>query len=260
MADLYVRYEHEGATSFGNLEGAEIHELNGDIFGDRSLSGKTVALDDVKLRYPVEAEKVLAVGLNYASHLGSRPAPKNVEIFYKPPTTLQDPGGPIEMPPDSRDVHYEAEFVIVMGQRAKGVSVEAAPDHILGYTCGNDVSERQWQNGSLDGPETKDTQWWRGKGCDTFGPMGPAIAVGLDWEKSRIELRLNGEVRQSQMVSDLVFGPYEIVSFVSQHVTLEQGDVIFTGTPGSTKPMKDGDSVEVEITGIGVLRNPVVQT
>lgn len=178
-------------------------------------------------------------------------------MFYKPITCLQNPEDPIVMPPGAQDVHYEAEFVIVIGKKAKNVPLEQAADYILGYTCGNDVSERNWQGGSIDGPENQDLQWWRAKGSETFGPMGPAIAVGLDYEKSKIQSRLNGEVRQEQMLSDLVHKPPEVVSFVSRYVTLLPGDVIFTGTPGETKPMAVGDVVEIEIDGIGVLRNKV---
>jgi 2-keto-4-pentenoate hydratase/2-oxohepta-3-ene-1,7-dioic acid hydratase in catechol pathway len=252
----YVRYEHNGATSYGVLEGDTIRQINGDLFGDRAPTGVTVKLGEVKLRYPCEPPKVLAVGLNYASHIGNRPKPKVPEMFYKPTTALQDPEGPIVIPPDSRDPHYEAEFVIVMGKTARNVSIDNALDYVFGYTCGNDVSDRNWQSGSQGDPQ--DRQWWRAKGSDTFAPLGPSIAVGLDYPKSRIQLRLNGEVKQSQLLSDLIFGPPEVISFVSQYITLSPGDVIYTGTPGTTSAMKPGDVVEVEIEGIGVLRNPVV--
>ena len=258
MADVthYVRFERNGSTSFGELEGETIHVISGDLFGARERTGESVALADVKLRYPIEPPKVLCVGRNYASHVGDSPTPVRPEIFYKPPTALQDPGGDIVLPPDSKDVHFEAELVIVIGKEARRVSEEDAADYILGYTCGNDVSERNWQGGSQG--DKADVQWWRAKGSDTFGPFGPSIAVGVDVPNSRIQLRLNGEVKQTQMLSDLIFGPEKIVSFVSQYVTLYQGDIIFTGTPGTTSAMKDGDVVEVEIDGIGVLRNNVV--
>lgn len=251
----YVRYEHGGRTQFGLLEGQQVREIAGDLFGSRKPTGKALKLGDVNLRYPIEPTKVLAVGLNYRSHIGKNPVPTKPEIFYKPITALQDPGGPIVIPPGSKDLHYEAEFVIVMAKRASKVSAAAAPGFILGYTCGNDVSDRNWQNGTID--SAPDLQWWRAKGCDTFAPLGPCIAIGLDYPKSSIELRLNGEVKQKQMISDLIFGPPEIVSFVSQYVTLMPGDVIYTGTPGQTSAMKAGDVVEVEISGIGLLRNTV---
>jgi 2-keto-4-pentenoate hydratase/2-oxohepta-3-ene-1,7-dioic acid hydratase in catechol pathway len=252
----YVRYEHGGAVSYGVLEGENIKQIQGGLFGERTLTGKTVPLNEARLKYPCEPQKILAVGLNYRSHIGTRPAPTRPEIFYKPPTSLLDPGGDIVLPPDSKDVHSEGEFVIVISRAARKVSVADAPNYIFGFTCGNDVSDRNWQHGSKG--DAKDTQWWRAKGSDTFGPLGPAIAVGLDYNKSRLTLRLNGEVKQSQVVSDLIFGPNEIVNYVSQYVTLTPGDVIYTGTPGNTSAMKPGDVVEVEIDGIGILSNPVV--
>ena len=252
----YVRYVYQGKTAFGILDGEQIQEIDGDLFGRRAGSGRSRKLSEVKLRYPIEPSKVLAVGLNYRSHVGGSPVPKKPEIFYKPITALQDPGGPIVIPPGSKDLHYEGEFVIVMGKQARRVSEADAPGYILGYTCGNDVSERNWQNGTID--KQPDLQWWRAKGSDTFAPLGPCIAIGLDYNKSRIQLRLNGEVKQDQVISDLIFGPPGIVSFISQYVTLEPGDVIYTGTPGQTSAMKAGDKVEVEIDGIGVLENPVV--
>ncbi len=248
-AKHYVRYRHGGSRGYGELEGDTIYPLEGNFLQTRKRAGGKVALADVKLHFPVRAPKVFAVGLNYKSHLSGREEPKVPEIFFKPTTSLQHPGSPIVIPPGSKNTHYEAEFVIVVGKQAKGISEAQAADHILGYTCGNDVSERDWQGGDL--------QWWRGKGCDTFGPMGPSVAVGLDYMESDITLRLNGEVKQQQKISDLLFKPEKIVSFISTYVTLQPGDVIFTGTPGSTSAMKHGDTCEVEVTGIGVLSNPV---
>jgi 2-keto-4-pentenoate hydratase/2-oxohepta-3-ene-1,7-dioic acid hydratase in catechol pathway len=253
----YVRYEREGKTSYGILRGAQVEEVSGDLFASPLPSGNSIPLADVKLLYPVQPTKVLALAGNYRSHLGERPAPPNPEIFYKPITSLIGPEEEIVFPPGARDVHYEAEFVIVIGKKAKNVSVDEAAGSIFGYTCGNDISERNWQNGSLDGPENKDLQWWRAKGSETFGPLGPAIAVGLPYEKSRMQLRLNGEVKQEQTLSDLIHKPPEVVSFISRYVTLLPGDIIYTGTPGETSAMKPGDVVEVEIDGIGVLRNAV---
>ncbi|MBI1356047.1 MAG: DUF2437 domain-containing protein [Acidobacteria bacterium] len=252
----YVRYEHQGKTAYGILSGEQIEELSGNFIGaEPSKTGSTVALSDVKLLYPVEAPKVLCVGLNYQSHLNGRPTPAKPEIFYKPPTALQNPGDPIELPSDSKDVHFEAELVVVMGKTAKNVSAADAAGYIFGYTCGNDVSERNWQNGSQG--DKPDVQWWRAKGSDTFGPLGPAVETELDVPNKRITCRLNGEVKQTQMLSDLIFPPAKIIEFVTQFITLEPGDVIYTGTPGRTSPMKAGDKVEVEIEGIGVLENPV---
>ena len=246
----YVRFRKgEGKQTFGELDGKTIYPIEGSLMGDRKRTGDEVAAADVKLLFPIRPPKVFAVGLNYKSHLGDRPEPKNPEIFYKPTTSLQNPGDPIFIPPGSKNMHYEAEFVIVVGKNARRIEESQAPDHILGYTCGNDVSERDWQEGDL--------QWWRAKGSDTFAPMGPSIAVGLDYMESDISLRLNGETKQEQKISDLLFKPEKIVSFISQYVGLQAGDVIFTGTPGATSAMKHGDVCEVEVTGIGVLENRV---
>ncbi len=253
----YVRYQQGGSVKFGVLSGDTIEEIEGDLFGSRAPNGTTAEASSVKLLYPIEPSKVLAMAGNYKSHIGEDSAlPANPEIFYKPITSLQHPEGDIVLPPDSKDVHFEAEFVVVIGKKAQRISVEEAPSHILGYTCGHDVSERNWQNGSQG--DQKDLQWWRAKGAETFSPMGPAIAVGLDYEKSSIRLRLNGEVKQEQGLADLIHKPPLTVSFISQYVTLLPGDVIFTGTPGKTSAMKPGDVAEVEIDGIGVLRNKVV--
>ena len=254
----FVRYEHGGEIAFGGLDGEMVYPIEGDLFGSRTPTGESLPLSEVKLLYPIQPTKVFALAGNYLSHLGpGREPPEHPEPFYKPITSLAHPEQDIVFPKGAQDVHYEAEFVIVIGKEASKVSEAEAADYILGYTCGNDVSERNWQNGSIDGPENKDMQWWRGKGSDTFGPMGPAIAIGLDYEKSKIQLRLNGEVKQEQMLSDLIHNPVQTVSFISQFVTLLPGDVIFTGTPGTTSAMKAGDVVEVEVDGIGILRNKI---
>jgi 2-keto-4-pentenoate hydratase/2-oxohepta-3-ene-1,7-dioic acid hydratase in catechol pathway len=248
----YVRYLRQGAVSYGLLEGELVRRISGDLFGSHKALAETHKLSSVKLLYPCEPPKVLAVGLNYKSHIGNRPAPTRPEIFYKPVTSLQNPGDPILIPAGAKNVHYEGELVVVIGKRLKGVSEQEAREGIFGYTCGNDVSERDWQNG----PD-KDMQWWRAKGADTFGPMGPCIVRTADLGQAKLRTRLNGEVVQEQFISDLLFGPAAIVSWISRYVTLQPGDVIFTGTPGTTRAMKPGDVVEVEIDGIGVLRNPV---
>ena len=253
-----VRFEQAGAVRHGILQGDAIQPIEGDFFGARTPAGDPVPAADVKLLYPVKPTKILALAGNYSDHLAAdAKLPERPEPFYKTTNSIIGPGDTVELPPDSRDVHYEAEFVIVIGKKAKNVSAAEAPDYILGYTCGNDISERQWQNGSLDGPESKDLQWWRGKGADTFSPVGPVIAVGLDFEKSRIQLRQNGEVKQDTTLDHLIFKPAETVAFISKYVTLMPGDLIYTGTTGKTQPIKAGDVLEVEIDGIGVLRNPV---
>ena len=249
----YVRYERGREVAHGILEGDSVRRLTGDLFGDHKPSGAPFKLSSVKLLYPIQPPKILAVGLNYKSHIGTRTPPPAPEIFYKPITCLQHPGANIVIPKDSKNTHYEGELVIVIGKHAHDVSREQAKDVIFGVTCGNDVSERDWQNG----PQ-KDLQWWRAKGADTFGPLGPCIARGLDYGNLQLTTRLNGQEVQKQSTSDLLFDCHDIVSFISRYVTLTPGDVIYTGTPGATKKMSPGDTVEVEIEGIGVLRNPLV--
>jgi 2-keto-4-pentenoate hydratase/2-oxohepta-3-ene-1,7-dioic acid hydratase in catechol pathway len=207
----------------------------------------------VTLLAPVVPGKILCVGRNYRSHLGTRPQPASPEIFYKPITALQDPGGPIVIPRDATDLHYEGELVVVIGKQVKHATPEEARAAIFGVTCGNDVSERNWQAGP-----GKDLQWWRAKGSDTFAPLGPAISTGLDYGSLLLQTRLNGEVVQKQTTADLLFDCPTVVSWISGWVTLLPGDVIYTGTPGATRAMKAGNVVEVEIEGVGVLRNPVV--
>jgi 2-keto-4-pentenoate hydratase/2-oxohepta-3-ene-1,7-dioic acid hydratase in catechol pathway len=248
----YTRYSTGSAPSYGTLDGETIREIAGDPFGGHSETGATYKLADVKLLHPCQPTKILCVGLNYKSHLGGRPQPSRPEIFYKPLSALQDPGGPIEIPRDATDLHYEGELVVVIGKPAKNLTVDEARDAIFGVTCGNDVSERNWQHGP-----GKDLQWWRAKGSDTFAPFGPAIVTGIDYSNLLLTTRLNGEVVQQQYTSDLIFDCPTIVSWISGWVTLMPGDVIYTGTPGSTRKMAKGDVVQVEIQDIGVLENPV---
>ncbi len=247
----YVRYSHDGRTAYGVLDGDVIHELDGDLFGPATRTGNTVRASEVKLLAPCEPSKVIAVGLNYQSHLGERAPAEYPGLFAKYPTSIVGPEADIVLPPDADNVHYEGELVIVIGREASNVRVEDAGSYVFGVTAGNDVSERNWQRDDL--------QWLRAKASDTFGPMGPVIATGLDYNELLVQTRLNGEVRQSERSSDLIFDVETIVSYVSRYVTLLPGDVIFTGTPGSTQAMQPGDVVEVEVEGVGVLRNTVVR-
>lgn len=252
----FARFRAGGRTAYGLVTGETIAEFDGNLFGARKPNGRTHKLSAVELLYPVEPTKVLALARNYRSHLTSgktaAPEPTRPEFFFKPLTCLQHPGKPIILPKDSTDVHFECELVVVIGKRARSVSKAAAASHVFGITAGNDVSERQWQNG-----KDKDIQWWRAKGADTFGPLGPYVVTGLDYSKLTIQTRLNGKVMQKDSTGMLIFDVPSMISFASQYVTLEPGDLIYTGTPGRTSPMKNGDVVEVEIEGVGILRNPV---
>lgn len=249
----YVRYASAAGSSWGIVAGGTVREVRGVPFGNHSETGATRPLGDLKLLCPCEPGKIVAVGRNYRSHLGNRVHPQNPEIFYKPLSALQDPGGPIVIPPDATDVHYEGELVLVMGKRAKDVSRQEAPATIFGVTCGNDVTDRNWQYG-----ERKDVQWWRAKGSDTFAPVGPILVTGLPFDDLLLQTRLNGETVQKERTADFIFDCATVVSWISRWVTLLPGDLIFTGTPGATRRLSPNDVVEVEIEGIGILRNPVV--
>jgi 2-keto-4-pentenoate hydratase/2-oxohepta-3-ene-1,7-dioic acid hydratase in catechol pathway len=249
----YVRFRKGNTTGYGILRGDTVHAISGSLFGAHKETSAKHKLSDVKLLYPCEASKVLALAGNYKSHMGGKALFVNPEIFYKPVTCLQHPDDSIVIPKGSVNLHYEGELVVVIGKTAKNVSVEEAKAAIFGVTCGNDVSERDWQNGAK-----KDVQWWRAKGADTFGPLGPVIARGVNYGNLLLQTRLNGQVVQKENTSDLLFDCPTMVSFISKYVTLAPGDLIFTGTPQTTKKMSPGDTVEVDIEGIGVLTNKVV--
>jgi 2-keto-4-pentenoate hydratase/2-oxohepta-3-ene-1,7-dioic acid hydratase in catechol pathway len=248
-----IRYRYQDQISYGILDQNVVREIQGGLFGDRQETGLTMHPDAIELLWPCEPSKILAVGLNYRSHLVSHApgtsAPKNPEIFLKPPSALLKPEGAIQIPGDARIVHYEGELVVVIGKTVRQATESEAIDGIFGFTCGNDISERLWQKNDL--------QWWRAKGSDTFAPLGPAIVTGFDWKEGSIETRVNGSVVQAGSFGELLFDPPAIIRFASRYVTLYPGDVIYTGTPGSTDVLKAGDRVEVDIPGIGILRNTV---
>ena len=247
----YLRFSVDGQEAYGILEGDQVRQLSGDLFGEWEKTETTHALADVTILVPSKnPSKVLALAGNYKSHIGSSEPNPYPEPFIKLPSSLLAPGGEVVQPPDTDPVHYEAEVVIVIGKRARNVSIEEALDYVLGITCGNDISARTWQR--------NDVQWWRAKAADTFSPTGPYILSGVDYSNLNMVLKVNGEVRQEAKISDMIHGLAESVSFISKYVTLEPGDLIFTGTPGTTKGMQPGDEVTVEIEGVGVLKNKVV--
>jgi 2-keto-4-pentenoate hydratase/2-oxohepta-3-ene-1,7-dioic acid hydratase in catechol pathway len=259
----YVRFAHGGAVAYGVWEGDVVRELAGSIFAGATATGRTFSAAQVRILVPCEPSKVLAVGLNYASHRvhveksegvfrnpAGRPIASDTPVvFAKFPTSLIPDGQDIVFPEDATNVHFEGEMALVIGRTAKNVTVEAARDHVFGVTICNDLVDREWL--------LNDLQWFRAKGSDDFGPIGPAIATGLDYGDLKLETRVNGEVRQSSRTSELVFSPDRILSYCSRYVTLLPGDVIFTGTPGKTQAVTKGDTIEVEIEGIGRLRNTV---
>lgn len=245
----YARFQAGGGVFYGIVEGERLRRISGDLFGDWSRTDETFALSDVRLLVPTTPRTVVAVIGNYRSHLGTQPASSVCELFFKPSSCLLAHGQDIRIPPGTNDVHPEGELVIVIGRRAQGVSPDEAMKHVFGITCGNDVSARDWQQ--------NDRQWWRAKGSDTFGPCGPFIVAGLASRNLQLEVRVNGVVKQRERTDKMIHSVPQIVSWVSRHVTLEPGDLIFTGTPGTTSAVRPGDVVEVELEGVGVLRNGV---
>ena len=234
-----------------------MRQLSGDLFGTWAKTETVHALKDVKLLPPTRPSQILALAGNYRSHLQDETIPPKFQIpqpFFKSPSCLVGQGDAIVIPKDAKTVHYEAELVIVIGKKCSKVSKDKAMSYVLGITAGNDVSERIWQNDA----DVKDVQWWRAKGADTFGPVGPSILTGIDYGNLTIRLRLNGEVKQEEKTDHLIHDIPSTVSFISQYITLQPGDLIFTGTPGKTSEIKPGDVVEVDLEGVGVLRNPVV--
>ena len=252
----YVRYSLDDSVAYGILDGKQVRELDGAPWYGGVPTGAVASIDDVVLLAPAEPSKVIAVGYNYISprkdmtHEESRPIPEHPPLFLKLPTTLTGPDTDIVYPTDATDLHYEGELVVVVGKIASKVPADEAKDYIFGVTAGNDVSERDWQ--------ANDLQWLRAKASDTFGPLGPSIVTGLDYLDLRVQTRLNGKTMQNQSSRDHIHDVHAILSFISQYVTLYPGDIIYTGTPGVTSAMKPGDVVEIEVEGVGILRNQVV--
>lgn len=251
-AGSYVRFrDAAGDAAYGRVDGDSVVELNGAPWDGGAETGRTVPMAEVELLAPAKPGKVIAIGLNYASHLGGREPAPYPGVFAKLPTSIVGPGDAIEMTEDAGNVHYEGELVLVMAKEARDVSMEDAQEYIFGVTAGNDVSERDWQGADL--------QWFRAKASDTYGPIGPVISRGVNYDDLLLTTRLNGETVQEQRTSDLIFDTSHIVSYVSRYVTLDPGDVIFTGTPGTTQAMNDGDTVSVEVETVGLLENPVAR-
>ena len=251
-AGEYVRFASaSGAAAWGWIDGDEIVVLHAAPWAGGAPTGDRVARDGASLLAPADPGKVIAIGLNYASHLGGREPAPYPGVFAKLPGSIVGPGDAIEMTEDAGNVHYEGELVLVVGKEARDVPMEAAQDYIFGVTAGNDVSERDWQSADL--------QWFRAKASDTYGPIGPVISRGVNYDDLELTTRLNGEVVQQQRTSDLIFDTSYIVSYLSRYVALMPGDVIFTGTPGTTQAMGEGDMVSVEVETVGVLENPVAR-
>lgn len=249
-----ARYRtQDGTVHYGSVVDNGVRQITGDPFGQHTITSTNTSLSQVKLLPPCQPTKAMCLALNYRSHIGIRPTPKRPEPFIKMPSSFIGTEDTIVLPKDSKRVDAEGELVVVFGKRCHQVSEKDSWDYILGYTCGNDVSEREWQSGA-----DRDAHWWRAKSADTFGAFGPWIVTDFDPLRSELMTRVNGQVKQREKATDMIYGIPETIAFLSRYVTFEPGDLLYMGTPGTTEPLKHGDVVEVEIPGIGTLRNPVI--
>ena len=246
----FGRFEYEGKARYGFLAIGGVHELSGSFFDPQTVTtGRVIPLDEVKLLAPVEPTKVIGIALNYQSHGGKKT--KELAFFAKLPSAVIGPEAEIVPPPGSSDLHYEGELVIVMGARARNVPENKALSYVYGVTIGNDVTER--------GYGTSPFTVLKAKGADTLSPLGPWIVPGLYYDRLKLWTRVNGKVVQKSSTSKMIRSCAKIIAELSRYMTLEPGDIIYTGTPGKTAALKPGDVVEVEIEGIGVLRNTVAE-
>jgi 2-keto-4-pentenoate hydratase/2-oxohepta-3-ene-1,7-dioic acid hydratase in catechol pathway len=254
------KFLHAGRARYGVLEAPDtVRVMVGSPFdanASMALGDETWPLSSLTLLAPtVERPRIFGVGFNYRAHIleTGRSLPEIPPLFMKPDTALAGPGDNIVYPHGSTIVHYETELVAVIGRKARNVAREDALDYVLGYTCGNDVSER-----SIQRQEMAMGVMTVGKGFDTFAPIGPCIETAVDPSKLRMRGRLNGKVVQDCETSDLLFGVDALVAYLSRAITLLPGDLIMTGTPGGVGPLQPGDRFEIDIEGIGILSNPVI--
>lgn len=250
----YLRFQKPDTNqwSWGTIEnGSMIEEFSDSYFNSSEKNGISFQLSQVKLGSPTLPTKIVAVGLNYRDHIQEfgHEVPDHPILFIKPSTAVLEPGGIILLPPQSSQVDFEGELAIVIKHTAHQITDQEAPNYILGYTCFNDVTARDFQR--IDG------QWTRAKSFDTFAPMGPWIVPVVDPNHLQIVTRVNGTIRQQSNTKHLVFPIYELVSYISHIMTLLPGDVIATGTPSGVGPLIPGDRVDIEIEGIGILTNLV---
>ena len=249
-----ARYLAHGNIHYGVINEDSVAAIEGDLFGDHTVTDHVHKLADVKLLAPVVPGKILAMGLNYTSHIGTRPAPQYPMVFHKTPTSVIGPEDTIVRPSEVERLDAEGELVAIIKDTCKNVSKEDALNHVFGYTCGNDVSARDWQRRDRN---DNNSDWWRAKSADTFSPMGPWIETDLDPHAQHLRTRVNGNVEQDESTAHLIFDIPTMIEFITRYVTLEAGDCIYTGTPGTTSNMDDGAICEIDIDGIGVLRNQV---
>jgi 2-keto-4-pentenoate hydratase/2-oxohepta-3-ene-1,7-dioic acid hydratase in catechol pathway len=248
----FVRFSvGDRAPQYGWMFQDKVGGVEGNIFGEYRRLEAGMPLDRVHLQAPVIPGKIIAVGRNYVEHAKEQ----NVEvpdlplIFLKPPSSVIGPGEKIILPPQSQRVEHEGELAVVIGKAGRWIPAEQAMAHIFGYTCANDVTARDLQR--------RDGQWTRGKGFDTFCPLGPWIETDLDPTDTLVACRVNGEMRQMASTREMVFTIPQLIAFISSVMTLQPGDIILTGTPAGISPLSEGDTVAVSVEGIGELSNPV---
>lgn len=244
----FVRYQHDGEVNYGKLVKDKIVPIKGDLFGEYTLAKSHISSSKVEFLMPTKPEKVFAVGMNYRSHAESHPD-LPPPIFLKLPSSLVLSGKNIQAPFDARNVHYEGELVIVIGKTIHKVDQEEAQSAIFGVTVGNDLTERTWQRDDL--------QWIRAKASDGFGPIAKTITRGVDYNNLELTTRVNGNVVQKENTTFMIHSPKKVVSYLSHYFTLKEGDLIFMGTPGKTKALKDGDMVSVSIENVGEVTNTI---
>ena len=251
-----ARYRIANEIHYGLMEeGKGFMRLSGSPFDSLATSGVIDSLEQVRLLCPLDKPRVFGVGFNYAAHAKEtgHALPTRAATFMKPDSAVIGPDDNIVYPREGKRVDFECELAVVIGKQGRRIPPEDVDAHILGFTCANDVSERPIQFAEMEAGCLL-----IGKGFDTFCPLGPVIATGLDHRNLEISTRLNGEVKQKSNTADLVFSVTTLVSYISQAITLRPGDVIITGTPQGIGPMLPGDVVEIEIEGIGILRNRVI--
>jgi 2-keto-4-pentenoate hydratase/2-oxohepta-3-ene-1,7-dioic acid hydratase in catechol pathway len=250
-----VRYRHDGREHYGALEGDTVVPMEGSLDAlTKTPRAKSIPLDTVRILAPVAPRKIVAAGLNYGAFVREQKVepPKEPLIFLKPATAVIGPDDAIVYPPQTRELYYEGELAIVIARRASRVQLSEARRYVLGYTCMNDVTAGDLQ--------ARDNEFTRSKSFDTFAPIGPVIETEIENPDAlALTTKLNGEIRQNANTSDLIFKSDFLVSFISHVMTLMPGDVISTGTPPGVGQMKVGDVIEIEIEGIGVLRNTVAR-
>ena len=252
MQNRWVRFEHKGKVGFGTLDGTQVHEHAGDMFGDAKATGAVLALSDVSLLSPTAPSKVIAMWNNFHALAAKLNLADPAEPLYllKSPNSFAAHGDLIRKPRLDAKVVFEGELGIVIGKTCSGVAEADALAHVFGYTCANDVTVADILN-----RDASFAQWTRAKGFDSFCPMGPVVATGLDPTSLTVTTTLNGEVRQNYPISDMRFSVQRLVSLISLDMTLYPGDVILCGTSIGVGSMKPGSVVEVEIGGIGKLVN-----